>query len=109
MIHSEFPAMPSRLQIAASHFKENCNRQQAVNRKIEKCVSYANYKKGVPTLFEMKVHMTFDYARDVQSKVTMVIARGSGDYTKETFSSMTSKFELKAKADVIASHRSSFK
>ena len=79
--------MLSPLQIAALHFNENCNRQQAVNRKGEKqySVSYAKYKKGVPTLREVKVDMTFDYAREVQSEVTMVITRGSGDYAQRSF------------------------
>ena len=82
-----------------------------MNRKGERqySVSYAKYKKGVPTLREVKVDMTFDYAREVQNEVTMVITSGSGDYTQETFPSMTSQFELKEKADVIASHRSRFK
>lgn len=70
-VHFFHSAMESRLLLAALHFNENCNRQQALTQdgKPQWRISFPKARKGSAVAAEVKVPVTFAYIDDLLSAV----------------------------------------
>ncbi len=60
-----------RVHLAALHFNENSNRDQATTKAGDPryAISYPKFKKGLPTVRIIKVPITYDYVNDLMTDV----------------------------------------
>lgn len=110
-----FIGMLCRLYLAAMHFNENANREQAMT--LEGTVVYKmvfpKAKKGQPTVKAVKTEPTFGYVSDLMRLLFTEVFDNPDTYVEDLRKvpvpeDLSAQFERPAKEDLIARHVSRF-
>ncbi|XP_059378408.1 uncharacterized protein LOC132114317 [Carassius carassius] len=110
-----FIGMLCRLYLAAMHFNENADREQAMNLegKAVYQIMYPKSKKGQPIVKSVKTEPTFGYVKDLMRLVFVEVFEDPAYYVEELRKvpipdSLSEQFDRPTKEDLIARHVSRF-
>lgn len=104
--------MQARLRLAALHYNENSYREQAMTQDgiPQVRVVYPKYKKGACSLKKVLVKCTYNYVKELKATVYDMVMNGDKPVRKPICPpTITSGFERRPKAEVVADHKSRYR